>query len=44
MTNSPEKKIYRLKGFVPGLLEVGGLAFLGGSNGDEEEFLLLWIL
>ena len=44
MANSPEKEVYRLEGFVPGLLETGGLAFLGGSDGDEEAFLPLWIL
>ena len=44
MANYPEKKIYRLEGLVPGLLEAGGLAFLGRSDGDEEAFLPLRII
>jgi hypothetical protein len=33
-----------LKSVVPSLLETRGLTLLGGSDGDKERFLSLWIL
>jgi hypothetical protein len=44
MANPPKKKICGFQGGIPIILEAWGFPILGGSNGYEEIFLLLWIL